>query len=155
MREDVDAGGASRAGPGGSTPTQQGSGGAADPRRRRQQSCRLSCDTSQPGHHGLKYATGASSLATSSRTALRDANTPNGSRALEPPSNPAVPSHGSTLRGTALDNAFHPTRETRGPRCQEPDNGGHESCGHESCGHDWTMPHSRHSDERYESEGTD
>ena len=70
---------------------------------------------------------------------MRDANTPNGSRALEPPSNPAVPSHGSTLRGTALDHAFHPTRETRGPRCQDPDNGGHESCGH-----DWTMPHSRH-----------
>ena len=62
---------------------------------------------------------------------------------LEPPSNPAVPSHGSTLRGTALDHAFHPTRETRGPRCQDPDNGGHESCGH-----DWTMPHSRHCDER-------
>ena len=95
-------------------------------------------------------ATGASSLATSSRTTLRDANTLNRSRALEPPSNPAGPSHGSTLRGTALDHAHHPTRETRGPRCQEPDNGGHESCGH-----DWTMPHSRHSDERYESEGTD
>ena len=93
--------------------------------------------------HGLKYATGASSLATSSRTALRDASTPNGSRALEPPSNPAVPSHGSTLRGTALDHIFHPTRETRGPHCQDPDNGGHESCGH-----DWTMPHSRHCDER-------
>ena len=69
--------------------------------------------------------------------------TPNGSRALEPPSNPAVPSHGSTLGGTALDHAFHPTRETRGPRCQDPDNGGHESCGH-----DWTTPHSRHSDKR-------
>ena len=57
---------------------------------------------------------------------LRDASTSNGSRALEPPSNPAVPSHGSTLRGTALDHAFHPTRETRGPRCQKPDNGGHD-----------------------------
>ena len=57
-------------------------------------------------------------------------------------SNPAVPSHGSTLRGTAQDRVFHSARETRGPRCQGPDNGGHESCGH-----DWTMPHSRHCDE--------
>ena len=47
-------------------------------------------------------------------------------------STPAVPSHGSTLRGTALDHAFHPTRETRGIRCQKPDNGGHESCGHDA-----------------------
>ena len=38
---------------------------------------------------------------------------------------------------------FHPTRETRGPLCQDPDNGGHESYGH-----DWTMPHSRHCDGR-------
>ena len=80
------------------------------------------------------------SLATSSGTALRDASTSNGSGgAPETPSTPA----GSTLRGTALDNAFHPTRETRGPLCQEPENGGHESCGH-----DWMMPHSRHCDER-------
>ena len=62
---------------------------------------------------------------------LRDASTSNGSRALERPSTPAVLSYGSTLGGTALDHAFRPTSETRGPRCQKPDNGGHESCGHD------------------------
>ena len=77
--------------------------------------------------HGLRLSAGCCSLATS----------------LEPFSTPSVPSHSSTLRGTALDRAFHLTRETRGPRCQEPDNGGHESCGHE-----WTMPHSGHCDKQ-------
>ena len=69
-----------------------GSGGAAGPSSGSdgEVSSRLSCDTSRPGHRGLKYATGASSLATSSRTALRDASTFNGSRALERPSTPAV-----------------------------------------------------------------
>ena len=31
-----------------------------------------SCDTSRPGHHGLKYATGASSLATYSRSRFNE-----------------------------------------------------------------------------------